>query len=207
MATFLQLVDARRGHFRFESGHHGELWLDLDALFAQPNRVDPFVDALVRQLAPHRVEVVCGPLLGGALLAQLVARALGAEFCFTERVVKDGAQELWRARYQLPAAFVPRVAARRIAIVDDVMSAGSALRGTHASLAEHRATIVVAGAVLVLGTTGAHYFEEMGVPVEAVLRDQHVLYSPDECALCAAGLPLEDLSVPGAGTAPPTVAG
>src|SRR5215218_407097 len=87
VAAFLALVSGRRGHFRLESGHHGGLWLDLDPLFADPGRVDPFVAALADALRPYEVAAVCGPLLGGAFLAQLVARALGAEFCFTERVM------------------------------------------------------------------------------------------------------------------------
>jgi hypothetical protein len=29
---------AERGHFRYESGHHGDLWLDLDGLLADAGR-------------------------------------------------------------------------------------------------------------------------------------------------------------------------
>ena len=46
IASFLKLVSGRRGHFRLESGHHSDLWLDLDPLFADPRAVDPFVTAL-----------------------------------------------------------------------------------------------------------------------------------------------------------------
>src|SRR3954467_13518058 len=38
----LRLIAMRRGHFEFESGKHGETWLDLDALFARPEAVQPF---------------------------------------------------------------------------------------------------------------------------------------------------------------------
>src|SRR5258707_15663673 len=85
-AEFLELVDSRRGHFRLESGHHSALWLDLDPLFADPTRIEPLVDALTKALRPYEVSGVCGPLLGGAFLAQLVAHALGVKFSFTESV-------------------------------------------------------------------------------------------------------------------------
>ena len=107
IAAFLELVAVRRGHFRLESGHHSDLWLDLDPLFADPHAVDPFVKALAAALDPHNVSIICGPLLGGAFLAQLVARALGLEFCFTERVATAPAEGLYRARYGLPRA-LPR---------------------------------------------------------------------------------------------------
>jgi len=154
-AAFLGLVEGRRGHFRLESGHHGGLWLDLDPLFCDPPRVAPFVSALADALRKHEVEVVCGPLLGGAFLAQLVARELVAAFSFTERVMPAHADGLYRARYRLPPGLAGRVRGRRVAMVDDVMSAGSALRGTFEELRAYGALPVVAGALLVLGSAGA----------------------------------------------------
>jgi orotate phosphoribosyltransferase len=201
-AAFLDLVDCRRGHYRLESGHHRGLWLDLDPLFAEPRRIAPFVDALTNALRPHNVSVVCGPLLGGAFLAQLVAHALDAEFCFTERAMSGQPGDLYRARYLLPPAFAARIRGKRVAIVDDVMSAGSALRGTYAELQTRGAVTVVAGALLVLGSTGAGFFSEHDVPVEAAARDDCDLWLPADCPLCAAGLPLEDVAAPAADRAP-----
>lgn len=195
-AAVLALVAGRRGHFRLESGHHGALWLDLDPLFATPRRIDPFVARLATALRPHDVAAVCGPLVGGAFLAQLLARALGAEFCFTERVLPAERAGLYAVRYRLPPACAARLRGRRIAMTDDVMSAGSALRGTYAELQAHGAVPVVAAALLVLGTAGAGFFAERGVAVETVARDDYELWPPAECPLCAAGLPLEDVAVP-----------
>lgn len=188
---FLEIVPGRRGHFRLESGHHSGLWLDLDALFAEPRRIGPFVTDLAGALAPYEVSVVCGPLLGGAFLAQLVARELDAEFCFTERAMPPDRGGLYPARYHLPSGFDARLRGNRVAIVDDVMSAGSALRGTYEEVHAHGAKPVVAGALLVLGQTGLSFFAERGVPVEAVARDDYELWLPTECALCAAGVPIE----------------
>lgn len=193
-AAFLDLVAGRRGHFRLESGHHSGLWLDLDALFAEPKRIEPFVAALANALRPYDVSAVCGPLLGGAFLAQLVAHSLGIEFCFTERVMPAWSGGLFRARYVLPTAFTQRIRGQRVAMVDDVMSAGSALRGTYAELRTREALPVVAGAFLVLGSTGAGFFAEQGIAVEAVARDDYDLWLPDDCPLCVAGLPLEDVA-------------
>jgi orotate phosphoribosyltransferase len=192
---FVNLVSGRRGHFKLESGHHSSLWLDLDALFTSSQRIDPFVDALADALREFDVSLVCGPLLGGAFLAQLVARALDVEFCHTERVMlRDGreGQGLYNARYHLPTAFRERVRGARVAMVDDVMSAGSALRGTCAELEARGAIPVVTGALLVLGTTGESWFAARGTPVVAVAREKFDLWTPDQCPLCAAGSLPED---------------
>jgi orotate phosphoribosyltransferase len=194
VAAFLNLVSARRGHFGLESGHHSGLWFDLDPLFANPQKITPFVNALTAALRRYAVAAVCGPLLGGAFLAQLVAHSLDVEFCFTERVMPAQPGGLYRADYRLPPAFAAGLAGKRVAMVDDVMSAGSALRGTYAELRKHAALPVVAGALLVLGSTGADFFAQHEVPVEAVARDEYQLWLPAECPLCKAGLPLEDVA-------------
>jgi orotate phosphoribosyltransferase len=193
-AAFLKLVAARRGHFRLESGHHGALWLDLGALFAEPRRVAPFVTALVNRVRPYDVSAVCGPLQGGAFLAQLVAQALDVEFWFTEREMSSDTGALYQARYLVPPALASRVRDKRVAIVDDVMSAGSAVRGTFAGLRAHGATAVVAGALLVLGSAGDAYFAEQRVAVEAVSRGEYELWRPADCPHCAAGVPLEEVT-------------
>lgn len=195
-AAFLEMVDARRGHFQLESGHHSGLWLDLDPLFADARRIDPFVNALSNALRSHDVEAICGPLLGGAFLAQLVARILGVRFCYTDREMPSRVSGLYQARYRLPGSFGGRVRGQRIALVDDVMSAGSALRGTFVELQAHGAVPVVAGALLLLGSTGADFFAQRGVAVEAVVRDGYELWLPADCPHCAAGQPLEPTAGP-----------
>ena len=86
VSAFMALAAGRSGHFCMESGLHSALWLDLDALFASPIRVEPFISVLADLLRPFRVAAVCGPLLGGAFLAQRVAQRIGAEFWYTEPV-------------------------------------------------------------------------------------------------------------------------
>ncbi len=195
---FLGLVEGRRGHFRLESGHHGRLWLDLDPLFAEPRRAEPFVGALAAALRQYEVDAVCGPLLGGAFLAQLVAHALETEFWFTERADVPRTEGLYAASYRLPSALRARAGGKRVAVVDDVMSAGSSLRATFEELEAHGASVVVAGALLVLGTRGADFFAGHGVAVEAVARDEYQTWEPAGCPLCAAAVPLEDVTAPAA---------
>jgi orotate phosphoribosyltransferase len=194
-AAFLELIDGRRGHFQLESGYHAGLWLDLDPLFSVPRRVAPFVSALADALRPYRIEVVCGPLLGGAFLAQLLARELDSEFCFTTGPTFGEADGLYRARYRLPPAFASRVNGRRVVIVDDVMSAGSSLRSTYRELLVHGAITVVAGALLLLGTKGEECFAACGIPVQAAVRDEFQLWLPSECPLCAEGLPIDHIAI------------
>lgn len=191
VAAFYDLVAGRRGHFELESGLHAALWLDLDPLFADQRRIAPFVADLASEIRPHAIDAVCGALVGGAFLAQLLAQALDVEFCYTERVMPVALNGLFQARYRLPGGNAARVAGKRVAIVDDVMSAGSALRGTYTEVRAHGANPVVAGALLVLGNKGTDYFAAEGVPVVCSARDDFATWTPGECPLCVSAIALE----------------
>jgi orotate phosphoribosyltransferase len=195
MTTVLDLAQARRGHFQMESGLHCGVWFDLDAVFVDQSAIDPFVTRLAQSLRRHNIEAVCGPLTGGAFLAQLLARLLGGEFYFTTPAPSEGTGA-FSARYQLPAGIGYRLLGKRVALVDDVMSAGSSLRATLVAIESHGAIPVVVGALHVLGSTGESFFKERGLRLEATGRTAFDSWRPPECPLCAAGVPLDGPSRP-----------
>jgi orotate phosphoribosyltransferase len=201
MTTFLDLARARKGHFQMESGLHCSLWFDLEAAFVDQTALDPYITQLAQSLRRHDVEAVCGPLTGGAFLAQLVARLLGAEFYFTVPVPQKtsaptgGPTSVFRTQCAVPPEMEHRVLGKRMALVDDVMNAGSSLRATMMALETNGAIPVVIGALYVLGTTGASYFIERGLRIETTGRGAFDAWRPSECPLCAANVPLEDLRV------------
>jgi orotate phosphoribosyltransferase len=185
----LAMMSARTGHFPLESGHHGELWLELDALFWTPAALEPFAHRLAELIRPHEPDVVCGPLVGGAFLAQLVAARLGVRFCHTERTsTGDG---LYAATYRLPDALTARLAGLRVAVVDDVVNAGSAVRATLAALAQADARPVALGALLALGSTPAAVAASAGLPLGSVATRENKIWEPDRCPRCANGEALQ----------------
>jgi orotate phosphoribosyltransferase len=187
----LDLLGARRGHFRLESSHHGDLWLELDGLLEWPARLAPWIAALGDRLAAHRIDAVCGPLTGGAFVGFAIAARLDLPFVAAERFAELGA-----ARYRIPAALRPRVAGRTFAVVDDVINAGSAVAATCAELRAWGAEVRVLGALALLGS----HATRLGLPIEATAAIENTLWSPAECPMCAAGAPLDD-HVPGQGAA------
>ena len=189
--SVFDLVSAREGHFRLESGYHSALWLDLDSLFVDPSAISALVRNLARGISGYQPSVVCGPLVGGAFLAQLVAKELGMDFAYTEKAASDAAGGLYQTRYELPAAFRAGIRRKKVALVDDVMSAGSSLRATFATLQDLGAIPVVVGALMVLGSKGETFFREHGIAVEAGERREYQVWDPAHCPHCASGTPLE----------------
>jgi len=188
----LALIPRRQGHFRFESGHHGDLWLDLDSLFLRPTRLRRFAAALALRFYDLAIEAVCGPLVGGAFVGQAVAAELDVEFYHTERVTTAGDDNLYSVNYQLPDTLRHRISGKNVAIVDDAINAGSAVRATYLELQASRASLAAVGALLVLGRQAAQLAGGWNVPLEGIVHLPNELWKPEACPLCAARVPLED---------------
>jgi orotate phosphoribosyltransferase len=173
-----------------ESGYHSSLWFNLEGLFDDGSGIDVFVDQLAAKLRPYEVEVACGPATGGAKLAERIAGRLGCSFAFTESRPAS-AEGMFKARYVLPPQFAQGLRDKRVALVDDVMSAGSSLRATLAEVEAGGARTVVIGALHVLGGAGLDFFLQRGVAVESIGRGDYEMWRADRCPLCAAGAPIE----------------
>ena len=189
----LQLFETQSGHFRLESGHHGDLWLEIPLAFLRPGRMRPHARRLARMLVAHRIEAICGPLVEGAFLAQMVAEELDVEFCFAGQFPRPSKDGLFPVGYRVPASLRPRIKGKRVAVVDDAINAGSAVRGAIEDLKTCGAQLVAIGALLRLGDRAAALARAEAVPlVTLMLIESGTLWNPAACPLCRAGTQLDD---------------
>jgi orotate phosphoribosyltransferase len=190
----LELLSGRHGHFLLESGHHGDLWLDLETLCLQPQRVQAVAGGLAAPLSDLQVDAVCGPLVEGAFVGLMVALQLDIQFTYAERFVRPGADGLFPAGYRVPASLREGLRGKRVAIVDDVINAGSAIRGTFADLEECGAKVVAISALLVLGPAAAQFAANKNVPLHHLATLPNNLWTASECPLCKSGIPMQDVA-------------
>jgi orotate phosphoribosyltransferase len=188
----LKLVAARKGHFVLESGHHGDLWLDLELLCRNPKQIEPLCLDLAGRLSQFKVDVVCGPLIEGAFVALFVASELHSSFVYSERFARSGKDALFPAGYRLPDSLRHIVRGKRTAIVNDVINAGSAVRGTFEDLEICGAEVVAIGTLLALGNSAQRFAEANNVALERLATFSNEVWEPPVCPLCARGVPLEN---------------
>jgi len=192
MTELLTTLPIRDGHFLLESGYHTDAWLSLDLLFVNPSSIAPMIAGLAEQLRGYDLDAVCGPLVGGAFLAQSLAPILRTAFYYTEPVATSGATTLFGAEYRLPPEIGRAVRGLRVAVVDDVISAGSSVRATVAALRDAGASIAVVGSLLTLGDVAVTHFAACGVPLESLARQDFTMWKSSDCPLCRDGVPLEN---------------
>ncbi len=165
-----------KGHFLLTSGLHSPAYWEMFRIL----QFRGYTELLCRMIADHfrreNVQVVAGPTTGGIILAFEVARQLGVRGIFAE---KEDEERNFRRGFSIDPG-------ERVLIVDDILTTGSSVHEVIAAVNKLDGNIVGIG-VLVDRSGQAPDF---GFPLFSCHRAATVTYRPEECPLCAAGVPL-----------------
>lgn len=173
---FTQSGALLEGHFRLSSGLHSAAYLQCALVLSNPSAAETLGRALGRKAAALGANVVLSPALGGVVIGHEVGRALGVRALFAERV--DGVLTLRRGFSLGPTD--------QVLVVEDVLTTGGSTRETM-DVARAAGAHVVGAASIVDRSGGKASFE---VPFETLLPIEVVAYQPDQCPLCAKGMPV-----------------
>ena len=107
-----------RGHFRFTSGLHSDVYLQSALVLQHPEDAGVLGEGLAAAFRDEHPQTVLAPAIGGILVAHEVARALGVRALFSER--EDGVMRLRRGFTLSPG--------ERCLVVEDVITTGGSTR-------------------------------------------------------------------------------
>lgn len=128
------------GHFILSSGRRSPVFLQKALVFSHPKTTERLCAALAPKLlaAFGRIDVVCGPAVGGLIPGYETARALGCRSIYTER--QDGVMSLRRG--------FGVASHERVVIVEDIVTTGVSMRETDEALKKAGANVVGAGCIV-----------------------------------------------------------
>src|SRR5438132_13946115 len=178
LSLFQELGVVSNGHFVLSSGQHSDEYWEKFRLLEWPRVTEKLCHDIAERYQSRSISAVIGPTTGGALLAQEVARQLGSR-CLLAEPVPDGGRELRRG-------FVLH-RAEPVLIVDDVLTTGLSLRETLSAIEPYQPDI--AGIEVLIDRSGGTVPRQFSVPCHALLSITAQTYSPDDCPMCAAGVP------------------
>jgi orotate phosphoribosyltransferase len=164
------------GHFRLSSGLHSAGYLQCALVLQDPANAELLGRAIAARTNTLRATVVLSPALGGVIIGHEVGRALGVRAIFAER--QDGALMLRRG-FSLSER-------DRVLVIEDVLTTGGSTRETM-QVARAAGAQVIGVAAIVDRSAGAVRFD---VPFHALLDIELPTYEPEQCPLCAQGLPV-----------------
>jgi orotate phosphoribosyltransferase len=164
------------GHFRLTSGLHSSGYLQCALVLQYPQHAAALGRAIADRVRDARANVVLSPAIGGIVIGQEVGRALGVRALFAER--QDGALALRRG-------FVIGET-DRVLLVEDVLTTGGSTRETMQVAKAAGGRVVGAASIVNRGGAAPH----LDVPFVSLLDIMLPTYEPDQCPLCAQGLPV-----------------
>jgi orotate phosphoribosyltransferase len=164
------------GHFRLTSGLHSTGYLQCALVLQHPVQAEACGRGIAERMQRLGIQTVLSPALGGIVIGQEVARALGVRAIFAER--QDGALTLRRG-FALSAG-------ERVLVVEDVVTTGGSTRETIDVARAAGAEVV--GAAAIIDRSGGH--QRLDVPFEALASVSLPTYEASVCPMCAAGQPV-----------------
>jgi len=163
----------QKGHFKLSSGRHSDTYLQCARILEHP-RVAASLGAAIADRYPGGADAVVSPALGGILIGNAVAYAIGCRFLFTERV--DGTMTMRRGQ-QISRG-------ERVLVVEDVITTGGSAAEVIALCEAEGATLVGVGSLVDRSERPPPFH------LEALLRVDARSWTVEECPLCARGEPL-----------------
>jgi orotate phosphoribosyltransferase len=176
LERFRQSGALLEGHFRLSSGLHSGRYLQSALVLQYPEFADELGAAIAERTRHLQPTVVMSPALGGIVIGQEVARALGVRAMFAER--QEGALRLRRGFTLGPGD--------RVLVVEDVITTGGSTRETVDVALEHGAQVLGAASIIDRGSDPSR----LNIPLFALVRLEVEAYQPEACPMCAEGQPV-----------------
>ncbi len=162
-----------KGHFILSSGLHSDTYMQCARVLMNPERAGRLCKMLAEKiesrLGKNAFDIVVAPAMGGVVVGYEVARQLGLEGIFCERV--NGIFELRRGFTLEKNA--------RVLVVEDVITTGKSSLETY-DLVRKLGAKVVAEASLVDRSGDEKLEEKMGVPIISLLKLDIRTFSEDK---------------------------
>ena len=164
------------GHFRLSSGRHSEKYLQCAIVLQHPEIARLIGSALAEKFSKTKPDCVVGPAIGGIVVAQEVARALGVRGMFTER---ESGTMTFRRGFAVQKG-------ERVLVVEDIITTGGSVREVIDAVSRAGGDVVGVG-VIIDRSGGKTKFE---VPFKPLARLRVTTFREEACPLCRRGVPV-----------------
>ena len=155
------------GHFVGISGEHMPEYVVKDRILEHPRLVEKVAKSMASRARRSHPEVAVGPAIGGAILAQSVARELSrgrkneVQAAYTEKV--NDVQVLKRGYDEV-------VRGRRVVVIEDTVNTSKSIGETVLAVQNAGGHVTRAISVLNRNKTNKEIAEKIGVPYSSLVK-------------------------------------
>lgn len=171
LQEFLDAEAILKGHFILSSGLHSDTYIQCARVLMSPRRSEKLCGLLaqkiLKQFGENAFDLVLSPAMGGVVVGYEIARQLGVDSIFCERV---------EGKFVLRRGFAIKPGAR-ILIVEDVITTGKSSLETFEIAKQHGAKIIAEAALV--DRSGADATDILKVPVVSLIQVAVKTFSAD----------------------------
>ena len=171
-----------RGHFILSSGLHSDTYMQCARVLMDPKRSARLCESLARKLitkfGENFADIVVSPAMGGVVVGYELARQIGIQAIFCERV--NGQFELRRG-FEIKKN-------QRVLIVEDVITTGKSSLET-INLVKKYTDNIIAEACLVDRSNDKELSSKLGIPAVSLIEIAVKTFEPNN-------IPLELKNIP-----------
>ena len=166
------------GHFILSSGRRSPVFLQKALIFKNPKLTERVCKALAEKIKAQGInpDVIIAPAMGGVIPGYEVARQMGLESMFVERV--DG-------EFALRRGFSLEKNAK-VLMVEDIVTTGLSSRECIAAISKATGAEIIAGACIFDRSNGE---ADIGVPLVSLAARRFPDYDPDDLPADLAAMP------------------
>lgn len=191
-SSILEMLDRlgaiiTESHVVYTSGRHSSSYVNKDTLFPHTAETSLVCAALARQFLDAGVNVVAGPTMGGALMAQWVANHL-TELSGQPVLAVYAEEEGVTGHRVFRRGYSDLVHGKRVLVVEDVLTTGGPVRKVITAVQSVGGVIAGVGALCNRGQATA---ATLGVSrYHALVQVSLESWDADDCPLCKAQVPI-----------------
>lgn len=176
---FIESNALLKGHFLLSSGLHSEYYMQSALVLKNPKNAEMLAKMLKEKivLLINDFDLVVSPSMGGVIIGHEVAKNLGVNFLFSERV--DGIMTLRRG-FKIEKD-------SKVIIVEDVFTTGKSTKEVMELVSKYNAKTVLCASI-VDRSNGKIDFK---VPQVSLLSLHIKTYNAEDCPMCKEHIPLE----------------
>lgn len=177
----------RNGHFVYRSGNHGGDYVNKDVIFQHPEKTAALSMGIATYFKDYEIDIVNGPVVGGAIIAQWVAYHLSN--ITGQKVLSVYTDKKNEGGFEIRRGYENIIPGKRMLIVEDVINAGGTI-GQVVKISESYGAEVAGGACW--WNRGNPTKKDLGFSgkVYSIINKSLPEFTEKNCDLCMKGIPI-----------------
>ncbi|PWU03287.1 MAG: phosphoribosyltransferase [Candidatus Melainabacteria bacterium] len=180
----------RNTHVVYSSGRHGSTFINKDALYVHVQTISKLCKLMAADYDADQIDVVIGPTMGGAVLAQWMAFHLNARRSAGETLpaFAEKLGEGENKRFIIKRGYDSVIPGKTVVVVDDLLTTGASSSKVIQGVRKLQGKVI--GLSVICNRGSVEPQNVGGVPIHALTNVTLDSWSEEECPLCRDGVPI-----------------